>query len=115
MTKTIIESKTGPQSIFIDAEHLWFWFVSGRQIKNGLTRRGGEWFRPCELVDVETLITRMYLSGRLSADELGVIKKYGELRRAPNQYVFNENRDAILWVSAMRAISAAARKKGWVE
>jgi len=100
---------------FPNAEHLWFWFISSRRIKNGLARRGDDWFRPCELLDVEVLITQAYLSGRLSAAELEVLKKYGEMRRVPNQHAFDENRDAMLWASAMRVIARMARGRGWVE
>jgi hypothetical protein len=109
---------TNPQTMthnqFADAEHLWFWFVSSRHLQNGLCRGGGG-IRPCELIDIETLITRMYLSGRLTAGQLEVLKKYGELRRSPNQHVFSENKDAAVWRAAMLDITAAARKKGWVE
>ncbi|MDR3208840.1 MAG: hypothetical protein LBT45_03255 [Rickettsiales bacterium] len=102
------------QNQFQDAEHLWFWFISSRRLQNGMNRGGGG-TRPCELIDIETLVTRIYLSGRLSARQLEVLKKYGEMRRAPCQYVWAENKDTQLWAGAMNAISAAARKKGWVE
>jgi hypothetical protein len=101
--------------VFTDAEHLWFWFMSGRRIKSGFGQRGDDRFRPCELLDVELLITRMYFSGRLSGGELRVLKKYGEARRAPNQFAFGENRDAMIWAEAMRAIARAARTRGWLE
>jgi hypothetical protein len=117
MTKTQIDVSISEsrQNAFPDAEHLWFWFMSGRMIKNDLRRGGGPGFRPCELIDVEILITRMYLSGRLTAAELEVLKKYGQLRRCPSRHAFDENKDAFAWGSAMKAIGDAARAKGWVE
>ncbi|MDR1826600.1 MAG: hypothetical protein LBQ49_02820 [Rickettsiales bacterium] len=112
-----LETNNGDEkNAFADAEHLWFWFVSCRRIKNGFGRRIADaWFRPCELLDVEVLLTQMYLSGRIGANELEVLKKYGEMRRAPNQHAFDENQDAALWASAIRALARAARNKGWVE
>jgi len=108
-------AETMVQGTFADAEHLWFWFVSGRRIKSGLRRGGGELYRPCELLDVEALVTKMYLAGRLSVQELEVLKKYGEARRVPNQHVFAENKDAALWGSAIRTLGIAARSRGWIE
>jgi hypothetical protein len=107
-------SQTMAQNQFRDAEHLWFWFISSRRLQNGMRRGGGD-ARPCELIDMETLVTQMYLSGRLDAGQLGVLKKYGDLRRAPNQHVWAENKDARIWIGAMGAIADAARRKGWVE
>lgn len=112
MATTQIENTENGQ--FPDAEHLWFWFISGKQIKNCLGR-GGDRFRPCELLDVETLVTKLYLSGRLTVTELESMKKYGELRRMPNQYTFAENKDAAAWLSAMRTLGTAARRRGWIE
>ena len=108
---TVTKQPTG----FCSAEHLWFWFVSSRQLRNGLYQDNKSYsFRPCELVDVETLLTQMYLSGRLNSAELEVMKKYGELRRCPNQCIWEENKDASLWLSAMRTIEISARNKGWI-
>jgi hypothetical protein len=110
-----IYSNTTSQYNFQDAEHLWFWFISSMHIKNGFSRNNDYNCRPCELLDVETLVTRLYLSGKFTSNQLEVMKKYGELRRAPNQYVFSENKDAILWHNAMRQLAVAARSKGWIE
>ena len=100
---------------FPNAEHLWFWFISSRKIQNRLGQRDVWPGRCCELLDVETLITKLYLAGRLSAAELRALEKYGTRRRVPNQHAHAENRDAALWSSAMRTIGAECRAKGWVE
>ena len=100
---------------FRDAEQLWFWFISSNRIRDGLRRAGESSFRPCEIVDVETLVTRLFLAGRLSKSQLEVMKQYGERRRAPTQHVWAENRAAALWTDAMRTLQTAAHAKGWLD
>jgi hypothetical protein len=109
---------------FRDAEQMWFWFLSCRQkdaLKGAFSSHapGSRAFERnpyyCEAMDVETLITRLYLSGRLSAAQLEVMKEFGDRRRAPNRHIWAENRKAALWGEAMREIGAAARNKGWSE
>jgi len=118
---------TGPASIrkippefsrqFHDAEQLWFWFLNCRR-KDAETHRGRPIFHnpyPCEALDVETIVTRLYLSGKITAEQLAVLKEFGDRRRAPSQHVYAENRKAALWSAAMREITAAAKQKGWIE
>ena len=101
---------------FRDAEQLWFWFISSSRIREGMRRAAdGGGFRPCEIVDVETLVTRLFLSGRLSREQLEIMKQYGERRRPPNQHIWAENRAAMLWSDAMRTLQMATSAKGWVE
>ena len=100
---------------FRDAENLWFWFISSARMRQGFRRAACGSFRPCELVDVETLVTRLYLSGQLTAEQLEIMKRYGERRRAPSQHTWTENAAAALWDSAMRTLAAAAADKGWIE
>ena len=71
--------------------------------------------RVCELLDVETMITKLYLAGQLTEQDLSIMKKYGDKRRAPHQYVWAENRDAYVWKCAMEKIDIAARKNGWID
>jgi hypothetical protein len=115
MTNNCSVSQKQYQNVFYDAEHLWFWFISSRNMQNGFRNTNRNMQRPCELLDIEILVTQLYLSGRLSVSELEVIKKYGEMKRCPNLYMWNENRDAALWLSAMRSIGTAARSRGWIE
>ncbi len=101
---------------FQNAEQLWFWFLYSKSVQNGFTPQSGRTTRrACELVDVEILITRLYLAGRLSDEHLGVMKKFGDRRRAPHQHIWAENRAAARWAEAMDVIDAAARARGWVE
>lgn len=101
---------------FQNAEQLWFWFLYSKSVQNGFVRtRGPNARRVCELLDVETLITKLYLSGGLSTEQLDVMKRFGDRRRAPHQHIWSENRAAQLWRTAMATIAAAARARGWIE
>ena len=100
---------------FHNAEQLWFWFLYSKSIQNGFKYNKSTIKRPCEILDVETLITKLYLSGKLSDEQLSVMKKFGDKKHAPYQYVYSENRAASLWNSAMKVLDTAARKKGWIE
>jgi hypothetical protein len=100
---------------FQNAEHLWFWFLYSKAARNGF-RVGGTppARRACELLDVEVLITKLYLSGRLTDEQLAVMKEFGDKRRAPHQHIWSENRAATAWRSAMQTIARAAVAKGWI-
>ena len=101
---------------FQSGEQLWFWFLYSKSVQSGFMRTGGRaTHRPCELLDVETLITKLYLSGKLSDEQLGVMKKFGDRRRAPHQHVWAENHAADLWRRAMETLHAAARQRGWID
>lgn len=101
---------------FQNAEQLWFWFLYSRSVARGFVRANRTSSRrACELLDVETLITRLYLSGRLTDEQLAVIKEFGDRRRAPHQHIWAENRAAALWRDAMATIGDAAKKRGWIE
>lgn len=99
---------------FQNAEQLWFWFLYSKSLQNGLNRQNSTLRRPCELIDVETLITKLYLCGKLSEAELNVMKKFGDKRRAPHQYIYSENKSAALWRSAMDTLTEYAKSKGWI-
>lgn len=101
---------------FQSAEQLWFWFLYSKSVQYGYVRNHSvPTRRPCELLDVETLITKLYLSGQLSSEQLNIMKEFGDKRRAPHQYIWAENRAADLWRRAMNTIHTAARKRGWIE
>lgn len=102
---------------FQNAEQIWFWFLYSKSVRNNIGQKTNisTTQRVCELVDVETLITKLYLCGKLTDEHLTVMKKYGDKRRTPHQYIWRENRDAMLWNGAMTIFGAAARAKGWIE
>ena len=99
---------------FQNAEQLWFWFLYSKSIQNGFNHNRSSIHRPCELIDVETLITKLYLCGKLSDEQLNVMKKFGDKRRAPHQYIYSENKSTALWKSAMDTLGAYAHDKGWL-
>ena len=43
------------------------------------------------------------------------MKTWGDKRRAPHQYIWNENRDTQLWNNAMSVLEAAAHERDWIE
>lgn len=101
---------------FQNAEQIWFWFLYSKSVRNGFTPQNNHATRRvCELMDVEMLITKLYLAGKLSDEQLSVMKKFGDRRRAPHQHIWAENRAAARWAEAMDIIGAAARKCGWIE
>jgi hypothetical protein len=99
---------------FQNAEQLWFWFLYTKSIQNGFHRNYSSIQRPCELLDVETLITKLYLCGKITSEQLNVMKKFGDKKRAPHQYIYSENRAAALWKSAMDILTVYASQKGWL-
>ena len=114
MTQTLPNISTEK---FHNAEQLWFWFLYSRQMRtnNLIKTRGHETRRPCELLDVETLITKLYLAGKLSDEQLLVMKKFGDKKRAPHQYIWAENRAAAQWNTAMNVLEEAAKQRGRIE
>ena len=101
---------------FQSAEQLWFWFLYSQSVRNGFVQNGARTAkRACELVDVETLITKLYLSGKLTDEQLSVMKQFGDKRRAPHQYIWRENRAADQWRRAMHTLEHAAKQRGWIE
>ncbi|MBE6461239.1 MAG: hypothetical protein E7006_00125 [Alphaproteobacteria bacterium] len=113
MTQILPESITEK---FQNAEQLWFWFLYSKAVQNGFGRSYNcPTRRPCEILDVETLITKLYLSGKLSDEQLMIMKKFGDKKRAPHQYIWQENRAAYQWTCAMDILENAARQNGWIE
>lgn len=115
MTNITAENNLNFSEKFQNSEQLWFWFLYSKSVQNGFIHNHSSIKRPCELLDVETLITKLYLSGKLSDEQLDVMKKFGDKKRAPHQYIYSENRAAGLWNSAMKTLNDAARKNGWIE
>lgn len=110
-TQTIYSSEK-----FQSAEQLWFWFLYSKSIRNNFQyRRAAQTRRPCEILDVETLITKLYLCGKLSDDDLSVMKRFGDKKRAPHQHIWSENRAVAIWEHAMSVLQDAAKKRGWID
>lgn len=114
MLKTNKNTEINQLEKFQNAEQLWFWFLYSKSLQNGLNRNYASVRRPCELIDVETLITKLYLSGKLTDTQLKIMKKFGDKRRAPHQYIYSENKYASLWQTAMDTLNEYAKDKGWI-
>ena len=99
---------------FQNAEQLWFWFLYSKSVQNGFNHNRSSLKRPCELLDVEMLITKLYLCGKLNDEQLSIMKKFGDKRRAPHQYIYSENKAAAVWQSAMDVLTEYAHKKDWL-
>lgn len=113
MTSTL--SITMPEK-FQSSEQLWFWFLYSKSVRNSFSRMHTRpTRRPCEILDVETLITKLYLSGKLTDEQLKVMKEFGDKRRAPHQHIWNENKAAEHWRNAMNILHIACQKRGWIE
>lgn len=114
MTKQNTQNSSNAEK-FQNAEQLWFWFTYSRAVRPELHHQYGRSARRvCELLDVESLIIKLYLAGELTAEQLTVMKKFGDKRRAPHQYIWAENRAAAQWDAAMQTLNDAARKRGWI-
>ena len=101
---------------FQNAEQLWFWFLYSKSVRSGFVRHANHATRrPCEILDVETLITKLYLSDQITEAQLKVMKHFGDRRRAPHQYIWSENRAADLWRRAMDTLNTAAMARGWID
>ena len=116
MTVTSVKNFS-PTTTFQNAEQLWFWFLYSKAVRNGFSNRTGSTTtkRVCEILDVETLITKLYLSGQLNDEQLAVMKEFGDKRRSLRQNIWSENRSATVWRTAMQTLQTAAIKKGWID
>ena len=114
MEKAMLYKNLNDTEKFQSAEQLWFWFLFSKSVQNNFIHKTSNIHRPCELLDVETLITKLYLSGKLTEEQLNIMKVFGDKKRAPHQYIFSENKSAALWKSAMETLDCAARIKGWL-
>lgn len=114
LSNTIKKDEFSQTEKFQNAEQLWFWFLYSKSVQNGFHFHKSSVRRPCEILDVESLITKLYLCGKLSEEQLEIMKKFGDKKRAPHQYIYSENRAAALWKSAMDILDVYASKKGWL-
>ena len=114
LSNSIKKDEINTTEKFQNAEQLWFWFLYSKSVQNGFRYHKSSIKRPCEILDVESLITKLYLCGKLSEEQLAVMKKFGDKKRAPHQYIYSENKSAATWNSAMKTLDVAARERGWL-
>ena len=112
--KTLRKDEINTTEKFQNSEQLWFWFLYSKSVQNGFRYNRSSIRRPCEILDVESLVTKLYLCGKLTNEQLEVMKKFGDKKRAPHQYIYSENRAAALWKSAMDVLEKYASEKGWL-
>ncbi len=105
---------TRTEGLFESSEHLWMWFIFSKKIKPILKSQNGATYRPCEIIDIECLITKLHLSGQLSENELKVLLKYGMKQMAPLERIFSQRKDYFLWKSSMETLDFWFQKKGWI-
>lgn len=114
MLNILNQTEINPTEKFQNIEQLWFWFLYSKSLQNGFRHNHSSMRRPCELIDIETMITKLYLSGKITEEQLNILKKFGDKKRAPHQYIYSENKAASLWKSAMDTLEKHARLKGWL-
>lgn len=114
LLNTVKKDEVNTTEKFQNAEQLWFWFLYSKSVQNGFRYHKSSIRRPCEILDVESLVTKLYLCGKLSEEQLSVMKKFGDKKRAPHQYIYSENRASALWKSAMDTLTVYASNKGWL-
>ena len=114
LPNTIKKDEVNTTEKFQNAEQLWFWFLYSKSVQNGFHYHRSSVKRPCEILDVESLVTKLYLCGKLNNEQLEIMKKFGDKKRAPHQYIYSENRAAALWKSAMDILTVYASQKGWL-
>ena len=99
--------------LFDSSEEAWLWFCKYSGRRDGYKRESSAniVFRPCSLDDVYIVVSRLYLSGKITKKQLEVLLKYGEKQIIPDDRIFDEYEDAVLWRDAMKKMEALFMKK----
>lgn len=103
---------------FATVEDAWFWFVQAQQARSDGARYSagaGLVPRPCEPVDILTILTQLHRSRRLTMDHLLVLRHYGRRMMAPDPRRAKEVRAHDLWVEALERLEPALMRKGIIE
>lgn len=102
---------------FATVEDAWFWCVQSRtaQIQGARVAAGlGECPRPCEPLDILTVLDRLYRRRRLLGEHLRVLADYGRQLLRPDPDARRERRAAALWSEALAELDPVLREKGIV-
>jgi hypothetical protein len=100
---------------FASADDAWLWTMAAllaRRDGAGLGFREGEVARPCDPEDVLRCLDQLYGAGRISANQVRVMRTWGELQRRPDGSAADAS---WAWVLAMAALSPLLVCKGIVE
>ncbi len=109
---TEIQTQRVPRP-FRSAEAVWFWFVEAHNkamANRGRYKRYAS--KPCEPVDVQNIVMRLYKTGVLKTHHLKVMTKYGDLQYRPGQFNPRERSDYSIWRDAFENIRPFFEKKG---
>ncbi len=106
------------EKLFDTVEDVWFWFVKYEMDKENYEfykpRKISGVERPCFLDDIHIIVSRLYLSGKITKTELHVMFKYGKLQRSPDKYYECEETELKLWQSGMDKLKTPLIQKGIV-
>lgn len=102
-----------PTEPFANAESAWFWCVetseamhSGARLRAGMGRVA----RPCEPVDIQTVVLRLARQSMLSDAHLRTMHRYGQRQLRPDRAT--RQGDAYLWQQAMTRMTPILQRKG---
>lgn len=101
---------------FDSAEAAWFWCVRVSDAIHAGARSGGfinsDWgsrFRPCEAVDIQSVVLRLSRNRILDRNHVRVLGFYGKRRLRPPSSSRNACR---LWFEAMDRLTPVLQQKG---
>ncbi len=111
-----MEKTTGTP--FYSAEEAWFWFIAAQEARHSGARimtGVGTTPRPCEPVDILTVLDRLYRNQRLDRNHLMVLRHYGRRGKPPLPDRVKERRAAHIWAEAMAILEEPLVSKGIVQ
>lgn len=100
---------------FDSVEDAWMWSVQATVARYDgakIIAGQGETPRPCEPLDVMSVVSRMSRERRLSSHHVSVLVRYGRRCAAPDSKRQREFKDARLWDEALDTLSGPLRERG---
>ncbi len=98
------------------AEEVWFWFCRSLNARSDGARGGkGDfigYLRDCEICDIERIIRRLRIEGKISRRHLRVMIKWGKLNVPPYYDSRAKRSEVRLWDSAMAEFEKVLYGKG---
>ncbi len=102
---------------FDTAQDAWFWFIqayAARAEGARITAGQGMTMRPCEPMDILSVLDRLWRSRMLLRDHILVLRHYGNKLCPPDPWRRKEARAAVLWQQALERIEPVLIRKGIV-
>ncbi len=102
---------------FASAEEAWFWTMAALAARNAGARivsGQGLKVRPCEPDDVIRCLDRLYRQRRIEIAHLRVLRRFGDLQRAPDPHHPADRTALVLWREAMSRLEWPLKMKGIV-